>query len=576
MAKHKIKTLDDLRQHLQGAVALEHATLAPYLYAVYSIVPGTNEDASGIVMSVFVEEMLHLALAANLLNAVGGSPKVAYPEFVPTYPTALPFSDASFRVPLSRFSPETIGTFMRIERPEESDAPAESDHFETIGQFYRAIEDSLRELSESLGESAVFSGEPERQITPDILTWYGGGRAVPVYDLASALEAVDEIEEQGEGLKHAEIWDGDRDMFHLERDEVAHYFRFDQIIQGRRYQRGDTPQSGPSGEKLDVDWSGVYPVADNPSVGDYAPGSLVRLKAEEFQELYSEILRMLERSFNGEPQRINDAISQMMELRDRARELVQMPSGDGSTNAGPSFAYIEESAPSAVAPNETATISVRRNGPYVVTGVAPLVRKSKVVSERGEPLAWKRGTRLATDESFRLCRCGHSSHKPFCDGTHARIGFDGTETAPTEPSEGRRERFPSPAITLTDDESLCVGAAFCHSQNSDVWTMVKHSEDTDVRFEMMHRVLSCPSGRLVYEIGDEVQELDYPVEIGVVEDGPYWITGGISVTMSDGRELEVRNRVTLCRCGESSNKPLCDGTHKENGFKDGEAATVPN
>ncbi len=555
---------------------MEHATLAPYLYAYYSIIPGTNDDAAGILMSVFGEEMLHMALAANLLNAVGGEPKVAESGFVPAYPAALPFSDASFLVPLSRFSVETVALFMKIERPEESDAPAESDHFETIGQFYRAIEDALQELSTLLGESAVFCGEPERQITPETMAWYGGGRVVPVYDLASALEAVDEIEEQGEGLKHAEIWDGDRDMFHPERDEVAHYFRFDQLVKGRRYQRGDTPQSGPTGETLEVDWNGVYPNVDNPRLSDFPSGTPTRLKAEEFQVLYSQVLRELERAFNGEPERVNDAISQMMELRDRARELVQMPIGDGSTNAGPVFGYVEESTPTTVAASETVTINVRRNGPYVVSGGAPLVRKSTVRSEWDEPMAWRRGSSVPSDASYRLCRCGQSSHKPFCDGSHARVEFDGTETASTEPSEGRRERFPSPALTLTDDESLCASARFCHSRNNDVWAMVGKSEDVDVRFELMHRVQSCPSGRLIYEVGDEIIESDSPVEIGVVKDGPYWVTGGITVTMSDGQTLETRNRVTLCRCGHSSNKPLCDGTHIDIGFSDEEALPPRN
>src|ERR1700722_2350069 len=570
MGRPKIETLEDLRRHLQGAVALEHATLPPYLYAYYSIVPGTNEDAIAILQSVYVEEMLHLALAANLLNAVGGSPKVANADFVPSYPAPLPLSDASFQISLSKFSPETLATFMRIERPEESDAPAELDHFETIGQFYCAIEDALEDLCASLGEDAVFCGDPDRQITPETLAWYAGGRVLPVYDLESARVAVDEIEEQGEGLKHAEIWDGDRDMFHPERDEVAHYFRFDQLVKGRLYQRGDTPQSGPTGDEIEVDWDSVYPVIDNSRLANYSAGSPARQKAEEFAGLYSEMLRQLERAFNGEPLKLNDAISQLMELRDRAREMVQMPSEDGSTNAGPVFSYVEDVAPTAVVVSEAVVINVRRNGPYVVSGAPQLVRKSKVMSEWDEPMIWRRDATVPADGSYRLCRCGHSSHKPFCDGTHARVDFDGTETASTAPSAGRRKRFTSPQITLTDDEPLCVSAGFCHSHSDDVWNMVEKSEDTDVRFELMHRVASCPSGRLVYELADGAHESDLPVEIGGIKDGPYWVTGGIEVTMSDGRSLEVRNRVTLCRCGQSSNKPLCDGTHQEIGFSDGE------
>src|SRR5277367_3976485 len=194
----KVNSLDDLRQHLQGAVELEHATLLPYMYALYSIIPGTNDDAVGILTSVFVEEMLHMALAANLLNAVGGRPRIAEPGFVPSYPTSLPFSNESFQVPLARFSRESVATFMRIERPEEIDSPGESDHFETIGQFYRAIENALKRLCHSMGEATVFCGDPGRQITAETLGRIGRGHVVAVTDLATALAAVDEIEEQGE------------------------------------------------------------------------------------------------------------------------------------------------------------------------------------------------------------------------------------------------------------------------------------------------------------------------------------------------------------------------------------------
>jgi len=81
-------------------------------------------------------------------------------------------------------------------------------------------------------------------------------------------------------------------------------------------------------------------------------------------------------------------------------------------------------------------IVVTHNGPYLVKGGIPLVRKSQVVSEFGEPLTWKvEGSLETPDDEYALCRCGRSGHKPFCDGTHAKTGFVGTETANTE---GRR------------------------------------------------------------------------------------------------------------------------------------------
>lgn len=563
-----ITTIEGLREHLQGAIALEHATIPPYLCALYSIQPGTNTESSDIILSVMVEEMWHLMLAANLLNAVGGTPVLDDPDFIASYPACLPYSDREFQVPLARFSPETVKGFMRIEKPEESGAQSEADNFETIGQFYRAIEDGFDVLCSTLGEAAVFSGDPSRQITAEMVNLDPHGRVGAVRDLATAHQAIDEIEEQGEGLKHAEVWDGERDMFHPERDEVAHYFRFSQIIQGREYCRGDTPQSEPTGDAFEVNWSTVAPMRDNPRVADYPVDSPVRAAMEGFNQVYCDMLRLLHRTFNGETSHLGSAISTMMEVRDRARALMQLPSGDGATTAGPSFEYVPaKSAPTGDTP--AFAISVRKDGPYVVSGGVPLLRKSIVRGEGGESMTWRREARVPADPEYRLCRCGHSSNKPFCDGTHGRIGFDGTENAPMNPSSERRLRFEGTKVTLTDDEAICASAAFCHNRASDVWEMTEASKDVPTRIQMMHMVEQCPSGRLVYELEDGPLEPDLPREISVTKDGPYWVTGGIEVTMSDGRTLEVRNRVTLCRCGQSSIKPLCDSSHNDVSFKDG-------
>lgn len=335
-----ISTLESLRAHVQGALELEHSTLPPYLCALFSIHDGTNLQSVEIIRSVFIEEMLHLALAANVLNAIGGEPQLHAPSFVPSYPSPLPHSDNSFAVSLAPFSPATIETFMRVERPGERHAASEADNFETIGQFYRAIEEGLTTLCSTLGEAAVFSGDPERQITPEMLGFVGDRRVVAVHNLKTALEAIDEIEEQGEGLKHRQVWDGDRDMFHHEREEVAHYFRFSEIMQGRSYVRGDSPRSGPSGAAIEVDWDAVYPMRPNPKMDDYPRESPVRSKMVEFNTKYCEMLATLHQAFNGETQRLSPAISMMFQLRSIATELMAMPSGDGVTTAGPSFEFV--------------------------------------------------------------------------------------------------------------------------------------------------------------------------------------------------------------------------------------------
>ena len=136
------------------------------------------------------------------------------------------------------------------------------------------------------------------------------------------------------------VWDGDRDMFHPERDEVAHYFRFSEILQGRSYVRGDSPRSGPSGEAFVVDWAAVHPMRPNPKIDDYPQGSPVRSKMVEFNTKYCEMLATLHRAFNGATECLSPAISMMFQLQTIATELLAMPSGDGVTTAGPSFEFV--------------------------------------------------------------------------------------------------------------------------------------------------------------------------------------------------------------------------------------------
>ena len=562
-----VTTLDDLREHLQWAIELEHSTLPPYLCALYSIKPGTNSPAVGVIASVFIEEMLHMTLAANVLNALGGKPVLDHPAFIPRYPTYLPHSANAFQVSLEPFSPAAVETFMKIEKPEEPDAPSEDEGYETIGQFYQAIEEGLKRLCEELGEAKVFTGDPARQILPETFRYSGSGRVIPVYDLASAIAAIDEIEEQGEGLKHAEVWDGDRDMFHPEREEVAHYFRFMEIARGRSFRRGDTPESGPSGDAFDVDWSAVYPMRPNPRTEGFRGGSAIVAAMGEFNLAYSDLLRDLHRAFNGERDRMGRTIPAMMQLKTMAQQLMQMPAGDG-TNAGPSFEYMPP-VTAMQGTNAAFKITVQENGPYVVSGGVPINRKSIIRSDHHEPLTWRKDATLEGDATYRLCRCGQSSQKPFCDNTHARIGFDGTENAPTAPSATRARRFTGSGMTMTDDSIFCMHAGFCTNKVDKVWDMVKRTDETSVRFGLMQMIERCPSGKLGYEVDGVPVEPDLPQAVSATTDGPLWVTGGIPVTMSNGQTLEVRNRVTLCRCGKSKIKPLCDGSHAEAGFKDG-------
>ncbi|MGW6441494.1 ferritin-like domain-containing protein [Lentzea sp. NPDC055074] len=334
-----IRTVEDLRRHLQWAIELEHSTIPPYLCALYSLDPGRNAEAVQVVGSVLAEEMLHLALAANLLNAVGGKPVLDSPTLLPPYPHPLPHGDKSFEVQLVPFGPEALELFLRIERPASVGAPPEADAYETIGQFYAAVEEGMRRLCDELGEEAVFSGDPARQVGEFHLRG-GGGAVVPVHDLKSALAALTEITEQGEGAARTDVWDGDRDVFHPEREEVAHYYRFRELQHGRRYQTGDTPQSGPTGEAIAVDFDAVMPVRPNQRSADQPEGSEIRVAQERFNVTYCRLLQELEGAFNGEPARLGATVGSMYQVKAQAQALMMMPLEDGETTAGPTFEYV--------------------------------------------------------------------------------------------------------------------------------------------------------------------------------------------------------------------------------------------
>lgn len=213
------------------------------------------------------------------------------------------------------------------------------------------------------------------------------------------------------------------------------------------------------------------------------------------------------------------------------------------------------------------TITATQNGPYEVSSSVPLRRKETVYSEQGESLTWRTRERIEAENSYFLCRCGGSSNKPFCDGTHTRNGFDGTETAPQQRYTERSKQYPGTGIEVKDDRGICAHAAFCATKTTNVWKMTRRTEDTHVRSQVMAMVERCPSGALTYSVDDDPIEPDLPAEVSVVTDGPLWVTGGVRVQRSDGTPIETRNRMTLCRCGHSSIKPLCDGSHSEVGFR---------
>ncbi len=305
-------TPDAVVASLQQAIELEHATIPPYLYAMYSLDAQKNPMIRSIIQGVVVEEMLHLALAANVLNALGGSPEIGASGFVPNYPTTLPGGvEGSLEVHLAPFSITQLDAFLTLESPEDPltfpPNAALGDSI-TIGEFYGAILTALATL-----DPGVWVTPPRNQIGPDLM-----GSAVVVADLASARAAITTIVEQGEGTTTSPE--------EIVGSGLAHYYRLNQIAQGRLLVEnpGPPPTFSYSGDRVVFDPSGVCAVPTDPKACDYPLGSPARAMCDAFNTEYTSLLGTLHEFCNGSAntQTFGAALGQMMSLKHQAEAMM--------------------------------------------------------------------------------------------------------------------------------------------------------------------------------------------------------------------------------------------------------------
>lgn len=227
-------------------------------------------------------------------------------------------------------------------------------------------------------------------------------------------------------------------------------------------------------------------------------------------------------------------------------------------------------------PSEEVRVTILRNGPYLIGGQVPIEIVAIEADREGVSRSWRRVRAIASGERYALCRCGASATKPFCDGSHKSMGFDGDETAPRTPIGERSRRYHGSTLLLEDDESLCAYARFCDADGK-IWNLIEQPDRPEIRETIENEAMSCPSGRLVVRDRrtEKALEPNFAPSIGLIEDlslgcsGPIWVRGGIPIEAADGAAYERRNRVTLCRCGASKNKPFCDGAHADVKFNDG-------
>lgn len=322
-------TVQSVCESLQSAIELEHSTIPLYLYALYSINADMAPEIADIIQSIAIEEMLHMTLASNLLNALGGTPQINTPDFIPNYPGPLPGGvESDLTANLAPFSMTQLETFLNIEEPEhpiEYNSLALGEANLTIGMFYTAIAQAIQQLGDS-----AFCNPPRNQVGPDLMH-----EAVVVYNVETALQAINTIIEQGEGTSTSPL-DG-------EGDELAHYYRFMQIKKGHLLVADPSAPGGYSytGAPLPFDPASVYAAPTNPALPPgYPAGSAQAFANDNFNYTYTSLLASLHELFNGDVSQtqMNDAIGLMMSLKGQAKAMMAgIP--NPAVITGPSFEY---------------------------------------------------------------------------------------------------------------------------------------------------------------------------------------------------------------------------------------------
>jgi hypothetical protein len=333
---NKLQTVQDAQALLQTAIGVEFGTLPPYLYALYSIRRGTNPHAEQSIRSVALEEMIHMCLASNILNALGGDP-VIKPQ---AYPGPLPGDIGPDGVPLTLhlygFSSQAMEQAMNIEQPvDPPDFPIhamlaaveEAPKAVTIGQFYGALDEFLSKLPATdwhAGRNQIFDSQ------------FFAGQLFAVNNYADAHKAIGEIVSEGEGTTKGTTADP-LDF----QGEVAHYYRFGEVFHDKVLTKASNPLGYAWGPKpLGVDWSGAYPAITNPALHDFSTDPLAAQQAQnDCNTAFTAMVQALQRAVSGQSGALGEAVRAMFDLRMAALHAFTVPLADPSQVSGPAFLY---------------------------------------------------------------------------------------------------------------------------------------------------------------------------------------------------------------------------------------------
>lgn len=577
---------EQLLYWLHEASEIEHNLMCCYLYAAFSLKRADPNwsDAQAeavhrwrdVIMSVAFEEMTHLALVANIAQALGAGAHMGRPAF----PTDAGPYPAGFVIRLQPFSAGTIEHFKFLERPadqELSDAdgfaprgnyrrhvpegrlsPGPRD-YATVGELYRVLQLSLEACAESLGEKGLFTGDPSLQVDASLAPLPG---IAPVTDLRSALAAISTIVTQGEGAGSEEI--------------DSHFSRFSRI----GVELSEMLVADPAFEP-------AWPAATNPVMNPPVHSSNERVHISEPRmaswldignALYTTSLRCLLQGLGARDRRakatwLGASFALMRAVVPVGEGLAARPAqpGPGSVHAGLTFTPLRT----------LSSLPHERGASFVEERLAQLRQRATEL-----PLALVAGESEATwqgvidllaaqESSLRALWSESAGSAPSADQAHAQAwpAFAATsaEAPNVEVARGR-------ALTLFFDSKRCIHSRHCVLDAPGVFKANTPGEwifpDAVPSEAVVAVANNCPSGAIRFARHDGGAEEGAPVvnQMRIRENGPYAFHAMLSV---DGRPDGYR--ATLCRCGHSSSKPWCDGTHARIGFEaTGEPKSLPS
>ena len=573
-----IETREELIYLLAEAAAIEHNLMCTYLYAAWSL---KRSEAHGLttaqveavkrwrhaIFSVAIEEMTHLALASNLVSAVGGAPHLSRPNF----PVPAGYHPDGVVLELRRFSRATLDHFIYLERPSSSEdvdasefvhpahyvrklargslMPSAQD-YRTQGHLYRAIRHGLGVLAHHLGEKALFIGDPISQLGPDDVSLPG---ISVITDLKSADTAIDTIIDQGEGAP-------------VHRDD-SHYSRFIRVRDEYERMRAADPSFDP-----------VFPVADNPVLRQpIDPHGRVHVDMPEAAHVldlanavYGHMLRCIVQSYGrghegeaGKHLFAGIAIDLMGVVDTLAGHLVTLPASrtHPGVNAGMTFTMLRDVAKIPPGPSEhrfmaERILDIARHADQLFPGDHPchaVAARLVGIAARIEVPAGP-----GPNETF-----------PHIQVERKHAGEVPPQSGDAEIAEGRDVTIHYAGARCIHSRHCVLGAPAVFRANTPGTWIYPDSMSAAELVEIAHL---CPSGAIAYRRKDGGPEESAPAVnvLNTRENGPYAIRAPLRL-----KGAEIGFRATLCRCGLSKNKPFCDNSHVAAGFKaSGEADTA--